>query len=120
MTDSPGVHASRRIYCNRTINMRSIGAVGYDMDYTLIHYRVEEWEGRAYAHLKEYFLAEGWPVADLAFDPAMVCRGLVVDTERGNLLKANRFGFVRRASHGSRRLDFEEQRQQYARVIVDL
>ena len=117
----PGsVPASRRIYCNRTLNMRSIGAVGYDMDYTLIHYRVEEWEARAYAYLKQVFLAEGWPVANAVFDPARVCRGLVVDTEKGNLLKANRFGFVRRAVHGARPLEWEEQRRQYERVIVDL
>ena len=32
----------RRIFCNRTLNFRSIGAVGYDMDYTLVHYRVED------------------------------------------------------------------------------
>jgi hypothetical protein len=25
-------------------------AVGFDMDYTLIHYRSEEWEQRAYVH----------------------------------------------------------------------
>jgi 5'-nucleotidase len=118
--DQETVPAARRIYCNRTLNMRSIQAVGYDMDYTLVHYRVDEWEGRAYEHLKRYFLAEGWPVAELAFDPQLVCRGLIVDTERGNLLKANRFGFIRRAMHGSRMLDFEEQRGQYARVIVDL
>jgi 5'-nucleotidase len=118
--DRQTVPAARRIYGNRTLNMRSIQAVGYDMDYTLVHYRVDEWEGRAYEHLKRYFLAEGWPVADLAFDPQLVCRGLIVDIERGNLLKANRFGFVRRAMHGSRVLDFEQQREQYARVIVDL
>ena len=120
MDSNAPVAATRRIYCNRTLNMRSIGAIGYDMDYTLIHYRVEQWEGRAYEHLKRYFLAEGWPVADLRFDPAMVCRGLIVDIERGNLLKANRFGFVRRALHGTRPLDFAEQRSQYGRVIIDL
>jgi 5'-nucleotidase len=118
--DRDSVPPARRIYCNRTLNMRSIQAVGYDMDYTLVHYRVDEWEGRAYEHLKRYFLAEGWPVAELPFDPQLVCRGLIVDTERGNLLKANRFGFIRRAMHGSRLLDFDEQRAQYARVIVEL
>ncbi len=37
----------RGVYCNRTLNLRSIRAIGYDMDYTLIHYHVEEWERRA-------------------------------------------------------------------------
>lgn len=124
-TTIPGVAeratpAERRIYCNRTLNMRAIGAVGYDMDYTLIHYRVEEWERRTYEYLRRYFLAEGWPVSGLEFDPNLACRGLIVDTELGNLLKANRFGFVRRALHGTRPLAFEEQRREYDRVIIDL
>ena len=40
------------LFCNRTLNLRSIQAIGYDMDYTLIHYRMSEWENRAYDHLK--------------------------------------------------------------------
>ncbi len=95
----------RGIFCNRTLNLRSIRAIGYDMDYTLIHYRVEEWERRAYEHIRHRLAARGWPVDDLRFDPEMVIRGLVIDTEQGNLLKANRFGFVKKAVHGTRPLD---------------
>ena len=32
--------ASRGIFCSRTLNLRSITTIGYDMDYTLIHYNV--------------------------------------------------------------------------------
>lgn len=110
----------RGIFCNRTLNLRSIRAIGYDMDYTLIHYRVEEWELRAYEFLKESFLAAGWPVESLRFDPDLVCRGLIIDVEKGNIVKANRFGFVKRAAHGTRVLDFESQRETYMREIVDL
>ena len=46
------VSPERRVWCNRTLNLRSIKAVGYDMDYTLVHYRTAEWEraeiGRAH------------------------------------------------------------------------
>jgi len=110
----------RKSFCNRTLNLRGIRAIGYDMDYTLIHYHVEEWERRAYEYLKNMLLSQGWPVEKLQFDPKMVCRGLVIDTELGNLVKANRFGFVKRAQHGSRAMDFEGQREHYARTIVDL
>ena len=34
----------RGIWVNRTLNLRSIRAIGYDMDYTLVHYRPEAWE----------------------------------------------------------------------------
>jgi len=111
---------ARGIFCNRTLNLRAIRAIGYDMDYTLVHYRVDEWERQAYEHLRRKFLDLGWPVEDLAFDPTLIVRGLVIDTELGNVLKANRFGYVKRACHGTRQLDFEEQRRAYARTIVDL
>jgi HAD superfamily 5'-nucleotidase-like hydrolase len=111
---------ARGIYCNRTLNLRGIRAIGYDMDYTLIHYRTDEWERRAYEHLQRRLAARGFPVADLAFDPAFVIRGLVIDRELGNVVKANRFGYVKRAFHGTRPLDYDEQRRVYSRTIVDL
>ena len=113
---SPG----RGIFCNRTLNLRSVRAVGYDMDYTLVDYRVDAFERIVYAQALERLGAEGWPVADLAFDPEMAARGLVIDTELGNLVKANRFGFVKRAMHGTRMLDFTAQREAYAQTLVDL
>ncbi|MEK7704686.1 MAG: 5'-nucleotidase domain-containing protein, partial [Myxococcota bacterium] len=60
--------SQRAIYCNRTLNLRAVRAIGYDMDYTLIHYDVTAWERRAYAHLKQKLVDLGWPVADLEFD----------------------------------------------------
>ncbi len=110
----------REIFCNRTLNLRSIRAIGYDMDYTLVHYRVEEWERRAYEYMQKKLLDQGWPVSELCFDPQLMIRGLMLDLELGNVLKANRFGYVKRAYHGTRQLDFEEQRAMYARTVVDL
>lgn len=110
----------RGIFCNRTMNMRSIKAIGYDMDYTLIHYRVDEWERLAYEHLKTWLLNRKFPVESLSFDPDFVIRGLIIDTENGNLLKVNRFGYVKRAMHGTKFVDFETMRKMYSRTIVDL
>jgi HAD superfamily 5'-nucleotidase-like hydrolase len=112
--------AERGVFCNRTLNLRAIRAIGFDMDYTLIHYREEEWERRAYAHARGRLAERGWPVADLRFDPRQVTRGLAIDLELGNLVKANRFGYVQRATHGTRLLDVETLRRAYARTAVDL
>jgi 5'-nucleotidase len=112
--------STRRLFCNRTLNLRSIHAIGFDMDYTLIHYRTEEWERRAYEYAKAGLMALGWDVSGLVFLPRAFTLGLVVDRELGNVVKANRFGFVKRASHGTRMMDFEEQRLAYSRVLVDL
>jgi hypothetical protein len=48
--------AARRVFVNRTLNLRAVRAVGFDMDYTLVHYRTEEWEERAYTHAKARLL----------------------------------------------------------------
>ncbi len=110
----------RRIHCNRTLNLRAIKAIGYDMDYTLIHYDVAAWERHAYDHVKRRFADAGWPVAQLSFDPSLMIRGLIIDTERGNILKVNRFGFVKHAFHGTRPLGFEQTKELYSREVVDL
>ncbi len=114
------VPPGRRIYANRTLNLRTIGAIGYDMDYTLVHYHADVWERKAYERAKELLRNEGWPVEDLDFDPGLVIRGLVIDAELGNIVKANRFGYVMRANHGTRLMEFEEQREVYRHTPVDL
>lgn len=119
-SNNPTIPPERRIYPSRTLNLRSIGAIGYDMDYTLVHYRTEAWEERAYARMRELLAFEGWPVSGLEFDPDLVIRGLVIDVELGNIVKPNRFGYVVRAAHGTRRLEFEEQREIYRHTPVDL
>lgn len=43
-----------------------------------------------------------------------------MDTERGNLVKADRFGFIKRAMHGTRMLSPSEVRAAYGREFVSL
>lgn len=108
------------IYCNRTLNMRSIKAIGYDMDYTLVHYNVNQWEARAYSHIKARLLQAGWPVEDLEFTPFQVTRGLVIDQELGNVVKANRFGYIKQAMHGIKPMEYGQMRDAYTRTLVEL
>ncbi len=115
-----GPPPGRGLYTNRTLNLRSVKVVGFDMDYTLVHYRVRVWERRAYEHLRQRLLGRGWPVGDLEFDPDLVVRGLTVDVDRGNIVKVNRFGFVKQAMHGTKTIDFDVLRKTYQRTIVDL
>jgi 5'-nucleotidase len=114
------VPAERRVWCNRTLNMRAIKAVGFDMDYTLVHYRTEVWERAAFERALAPLERRGWPVGGLAFDPTSVIQGLAFDLELGNLVKATRFGYVIRAHHGTRPLSFEDQRSAYSSTFVDL
>jgi 5'-nucleotidase len=120
MIDPSLVPLERRVWCNRTLNLRSIRAIGYDMDYTLVHYRTGEWERAAFERALGPLKRRGWPVDGLVFDPASVIQGLAFDLELGNLVKATRFGYVIRAHHGTRPLSFDEQRTAYSGTFVDL
>ncbi|BBG92984.1 HAD-superfamily hydrolase, subfamily IG, 5'-nucleotidase [Prunus dulcis] len=110
----------RDIFCSRMLNLQSISAIGYDMDYTLIHYNVIAWEGRAYDYCMENLKKVGFPVDGLAFDPDLVIRGLVIDKEKGNLVKADRFAYVKRAMHGTKMLSNRAVSEMYGRELVDL
>jgi 5'-nucleotidase len=110
----------RRLFCNRTLNMRSIRVVGFDMDYTLVHYHTREWEEQAYEDSRARLASMGFDVEGLRFDPDLVRPGLVLDLELGNAVKPNRFGFVKQACHGTAMLDVDALREHYSRVIIDL
>ena len=117
-----GPCSEERVFCSRTLNLRAVKVVGYDMDYTVVHYKWLKWEAEAYDCAKNVLLGYGFPVEDLTFDDAdLVCRGLVVDKDRGNFLKIDRHGFVRRAMHGTKRLSEKEIDVYYGRrTVVDL
>lgn len=120
LTLPPQAPRIRQIFCNRTLNLRAIKAIGYDMDYTLIHYHVDVWEKRAYEHARSRLAQKGWPVEALVFDVSLVSRALIIDKEHGNIVKADRFGYIKTAAHGHRMLDFTELRDLYSRTMVDL
>lgn len=42
------INIGKQIFCNRSLNMKSIVAVGFDMDYTLAQYKPETFESLAY------------------------------------------------------------------------
>lgn len=42
------IEIGKQIFCNRSLNMRNILAVGFDMDYTLAQYKPETFESLAY------------------------------------------------------------------------
>ena len=110
----------RGIFANRTLNLRSVRAIGYDMDYTLLHYNVAAWEEAAFRHACGRLAERRWPTTDLEFDPNAFSLGLTFDLELGNLVKATRFGYVVRAQHGATMLPFEQHRDAYATTVVDL
>ncbi|RMG11690.1 MAG: HAD family hydrolase [Deltaproteobacteria bacterium] len=117
-----GIPRRRRVYVNRTLRMDRIRAVGFDMDYTLAPYRVQRMEAQAFELTVEVLVRErGYPawLRQLRYDTEFMMRGLVVDTELGNVLKMDRFGHVGRVYHGRRPLTKEERFRLYRQQKID-
>ena len=109
---------ARKIFALRNVPFSTIKAVGFDMDYTLSHYKSPEIDELAFRYAARLLVEErGYPGALLerAFDPDFAVRGLILDGVRGNLLKLNRERQVVRAAHGTRMLDREEIEDSYGR-----
>ena len=111
------------VFINRVLNMKNIKLIGFDMDYTLVRYHEEEFEGMTHrlaaARLTEQF---GYPaeVADLTFDFQRAIVGLVIDRRNGNLLQISRHNKVKQAYHGLTPLDYHRQQQIYQEMAIDL
>lgn len=110
------------IYVNRTLNMKHIQAIGFDMDYTLIRYHAKEFEGAAYNEIKRKLISKGYSdkVLSLKFDYDLSIRGLVIDKHLGNVLKLSLYSKVKQAYHGTKPLDFKTQQKVYQGLSIDL
>lgn len=112
-----------KIYINRTLNMKKIKAIGFDMDYTIVRYKTENFEKFTHQSvLKKLVEVKGYPkeILGLTFEFKKVIQGLIIDKKRGNLLKVSRFGKVKSCTHGTRPMDFKEQQEIYGNRIIDL
>jgi HAD superfamily 5'-nucleotidase-like hydrolase len=109
------IEATNRIFCNRSLNMRNIKAVGFDMDYTLALYKPEEFEVLAYNETLLKLISIGYPeeILSWTFDINYMIRGLAIDKMRGNIIKLDRHRYVKVAHHGFRELSREERRAIY-------
>ena len=86
----------QRVFVNRTLNMGFIRAIGFDMDHTLACYNRETFEALAFLETVKKFVAAGYPeeLLKLKFKPYYAIRGLLVDRERGNILKVDGHKYV--------------------------
>lgn len=111
------------IYINRTLNLKKIKAIGFDMDYTIVRYNSEEFERFTHQQvLKKLVQEKAYPKAieNLKFDFNLVIQGLIIDKKRGNLLKVSRFGKVKSCLFGLEMLPFKEQQRLYGNRVIDL
>jgi HAD superfamily 5'-nucleotidase-like hydrolase len=111
------------VYVNRSLNLKKISLIGFDMDYTLVRYDANAFEALAHAYAAKLLVKDyGYPaaIAELAFDAQRAMVGLVIDTRNGNLLKLSRYGKVKTAFHGLTPLDFRLMQRIYQNVAIEL
>lgn len=111
------------IYINRTLNMKKIKAIGFDMDYTIVRYKTENFEELTHREtLKKLVSVKHYPeeILKLNFEFNRVIQGLVIDKKHGNLLKVSRFGKVKQSYHGLEAVDFKDQQRLYGSGVIDL
>jgi HAD superfamily 5'-nucleotidase-like hydrolase len=111
------------IYVNRTLNMKQIAAIGFDMDYTLVRYDSEAFEEMTYKEIQRKLLEiKKYPavVGSLKFKMNYAIRGLVIDKPHGNVLKLSTYSKVKHAFHGLSEMDFKTQQKIYQGLVIDL
>lgn len=111
-----------KVYVNRTLNLKKIRSIGLDMDHTLIRYKSLNFERLSHAKIIEKLIQRGYPktLAGLQFDDSFAIRGLVIDRNKGHLLKLNRYTAIRASYHGLKPLDFKIHQKIYRSTYIDL
>lgn len=112
-----------RVFVNRTLNLKRIKYVGFDMDHTLVRYKSENFEQLAHQTMVQKLVREkGYPesVLKLGFSYDRAIRGLIIDKAKGNVLKLSRYSAIRVSYHGTKVIDYREQGRLYKSVYIDL
>ncbi|KAJ9674720.1 hypothetical protein PVL29_023946 [Vitis rotundifolia] len=115
------IDIGKKIFCNRSLNMKNIVAVGFDMDYTLAQYMPETFESLAYeGTIRKLVYDLGYPreLLEWTFDWKYMVRGLVLDKKRGNILKMDRHKYVKVAYHGFREMSKEDKVGTYGNTLI--
>ncbi|KAJ0980389.1 hypothetical protein J5N97_008644 [Dioscorea zingiberensis] len=115
------IDMGKKIFCNRSLNMKNIVAVGFDMDYTLAQYMPETFESLAYdgtVRKLVYNLGYSPELLELTFDWKYMVRGLVLDKKRGNILKMDRHKYVKVAYHGFKEMPKEDKIATYGNTLI--
>lgn len=104
-----------RVFCNRSLRLDQIEWIGFDMDYTLAIYDQEQMDRLTIEAALPKLIARGYPesLRTLDYELTFPVRGLMVDAKLGNVLKMDRYKYVKRAYHGMRELSYDERRELY-------
>ncbi len=119
---APSVPRHQQVFVNRNLRLGGIEAIGFDMDYTIAEYTPAMETLQVRMTLERLIATAGYPKAVLErpYDPAFAIRGLVIDKQLGNILKADAHRHISRGLHGFRQLPKEERRALYRTERVSM
>ena len=111
-----------RVFVNRSLSMSNIKFFGFDMDYTLAVYKSPAYEMLSFEHVRQRLVEVGYPeeLNSVEYDPSFPVRGLVFDTELGNLLKVDTFGNILLCVHGFKFFNSKEIRECYPNKFIQV
>ncbi|KAH0577710.1 5'-nucleotidase [Spironucleus salmonicida] len=104
-----------RLFVNKPVDFTRIKAVGFDMDYTIINY-TEAYEELQYSlTVKNLITKFNYPsrIQEIIYDKLFGVKGLFLDTQLGNILKVDQFGYVQKVLHGKTKLNPQQFKQIY-------
>ncbi len=114
---------NQKVFVNRILNLKKIKLIGLDMDHTLIRYNSKNFEALVYELVVKQLIKEKhYPekINNFKFNFEEAIRGLIIDSKNGNILKLSRYGAIRQSYHGTRLINFAEQKRIYRSIYVDL
>ncbi len=113
---NPVFEQQRSIFTNRSLRFEKIKAIGFDFDHTLGIYDCAELDHLAMDLVIEK-LNKDKSIPTLSRDDvpeaSFARKGLVVDTQEGNVAKIDRHGHVVMAYHGTKPMTSAERREVY-------
>lgn len=102
-----------------TFRFTDYDCVGFDLDNTLLRYNITNLVHTEYEMLARYLVDRRGYDGHLLLEPLtdddldFMQKGLLLDFERGNLLRVSADGVIRRACHGTRLLSTDQIREVY-------
>uniref|UniRef100_A0A8I6XY27 Uncharacterized protein n=1 Tax=Hordeum vulgare subsp. vulgare TaxID=112509 RepID=A0A8I6XY27_HORVV len=101
----------KRMFCNKQFSMKPIAAVGFYMEHTLARYKFEQFGDLIYRNAIDKLVNKfdhPKEILQWRFDSKYMIRGLVLDKNKGNILKIDKYNSVEVAFHGLNAISKEE------------
>ncbi|CAF3080413.1 unnamed protein product [Rotaria socialis] len=109
---------------NKTFSLSSCDWIGFDLDHTLIRYRLLELHTLIYESLRQYVIDTyqyNSHLLKIPYDNDFGVKALIYDSSYGNLIQLDSNGLVHTALHGvNTRLSFENIKEIYPNALQDI